>query len=174
MRLREVNNARFFVDWFNKGKNLDFVIDENFNDEQSHIDVVIRSKNLDKEINIQNVAYRDGTLYAYGTSNIPGLRPLLVLGGAMSDIERKESLIKCITDKEKKYPKSLVKNIVLIIEVTIPAITPEQIKKLFSAGIITDFMGVYFVQLPVTIPSVDDKYGEVGYVYPLKEILFYV
>ncbi len=170
MKLREIKNVKFFIDWLNKERGRDFVIDESFNDEQSHIDVVVKSKKLAKTLNIQNVAYRDGTLYKYGTSNIPGLKPLFVLGEAMSDIERKESILKCITDKENKYPKSPVNNLVLLIEITIPAITPEQIKKLFSTKVESNFMGIYFVQLPVMTYSVEDVYGKTGYVYPLKEI----
>jgi hypothetical protein len=170
MRLREINNVKFFISWLNKEKGFDFVIDESFDDEQSYIDVIIRSKKFNRSINIQNVAYRDGTFYKYGESNIPGFKPIFVIGAAMSDTERRESIFQCIKKKEKKYPAPLVKNIILLIEITIPAITPEQIEKLFLGGITTDFVGVYFVQLPVTMPSIDDKYGKTGYVYPIKEM----
>jgi len=168
MRPREINNVKFFVDWLNEKKNIDFLIDENFREEQSYIDVIIRSKKLNQLINIQNVAYRNGTFYKYGQSNIPNFRPVFVLAKAMSDKEKQTSILKCIKNKEKKYQASLVKDTLLLIEVTIPAIKPEQIQKLFPNGITTNFKGVYFVQLPVVLASVDDKYGHTGYVYPLK------
>ena len=96
----------------------------------------------------------------------------MVLGKALNDEEREESILSCIKGKEKKYQTSLVRNTLLLIEVTIPSIKPEGIQKLFPSGIITNFNGVYFVQLPLTLPSVDDKYGQTGYVYPLKELKF--
>jgi hypothetical protein len=172
MREREINNVKFFLNFLNQETDLDFVIDNSFDDEQSHVDVILYSKKLDKKVYIQNVAYRDGTFYKYGQSNVPKFRPVFVLGKTMTDKERKKSILKCIKEKEQKYQSSLVNNIVLIIEVTIPAIKPEQIKKYFPSGISTNFKGVYFVQLPVTMAAIDDKYGQTGYVYTLKSLAF--
>jgi len=173
MTPRETNNAKFFIGWLNNEKGLDFAIDESITDEQSHIDVIIKSKKLGKSVNIQNVAYRDGTIYGYGESNIPNFRPVFVLGKAMNDEERRETILNCIKGKEEKYQPSLVKSTLLLIEVTIPSIKPEEIQKLFPNEITTNFSGIYFVQLPVILSSVDDKYGQTGYVYPLKPLEFW-
>ncbi len=170
MMPREIKNVKFFTDWLNKKEGFDFVIDNSFSDEHSYIDVIIKSEKLNKVINIQNVAYRDGTSYGYAQSNIniPNFRPVFVIGKAMTDKERRASILRCIKDKEKKYQPSLVKDTLLLIEVTIPAVKPEQIKKLFLGGVTSNFKGIYFVQLPVIMPSADDKYGQSGFVYTLK------
>jgi len=172
MRLREINNVNFFINWFNKKKGFDFTIDESFNDEQSPVDVIIKSKKFNKSIYIQNVAYRYGTSYAKGEPNIPGFQSItFVVGKAMLDEEIKNSILQCIRGKEKKYSTIDVKNTVLIVEITIPIIKPEKIEKLFPTGITSDFKGIYFVQLPVTMPSIEDKYGKTGFVHVLKEVL---
>lgn len=171
MRPREINNVKFFIDWLNKTKNYDYEIDESFQDENSPIDVVIKSPSKYKKINIQNVAYRDGTFYAYGTSNISNFKPVFVLGTAMSKEERRQSIINCIRSKCAKYPESFVKDTVLIIEITIPSIKPEEIEEM-PKNEDFGFKGIYLVQLPVKMPAIDDKYGQTGYVYTYKECGF--
>ncbi|MDD5551826.1 MAG: hypothetical protein PHI88_01550 [Candidatus Pacebacteria bacterium] len=168
-RPREINNARFFVDWFNKKNSLDFCISDD-REESSAIDVLIKSEKLKKEINIQNVAYRKyGTFHKRGFCDVPGLKVTSILGKVMSDEEKKKTIIKCIEEKEKKYPELIIKNLLLLIEVTIPSLSPEEIKNLFPDGINSNFKGIYFVKLPVLAPSRDDKYDQEGYVFPLKE-----
>lgn len=171
MRLREINNVIFFVEWVNKTHGLDYKIDESFRDENSPTDVVLKSPTTQKKIQIQNVAYRDGTFYAHGTSNIPNFKPLFVLATAMTKEERAKSIIKCILDKRDKYQRSVVEETILIIEITVPSIKPEDIEEIPKKEDF-GFKGVYFVQLPVAMAAADDKYGRSGYVYPFLEWLF--
>lgn len=170
MRPREINNVSFFINWINKEKNLDFFIDRSFKEEDSHIDVIIQSEKLKQKLFIQNVAYRYGTMHRTAISNIPESNLIFIIGGVNSDKEKKESIIKCIKEKEGKYPISLVKDLILIIEITIPSIKPSKLKKFFPKTIESCFKGIYFVSLPVTLPEKNDKYGQSGFIYPLKEI----
>ena len=172
MRPREVSHIKFFIDWLNKKESLDFKIDETFRNEDSPFDIIIKSSKRDITLRIQNVAYRAGTFHKSGQSNIPNFKPVLVIGRAMSKEERRDSLIKCIESKSKKYPESTVKNIVLVIEVSIPSIKPEEIEELLPKDKEFGFKGIYFVQLPVIMASADDKYGQTGYVYPFKPCSF--
>jgi hypothetical protein len=171
MKPREINNVEFFIKWLNKTQNLDYEIDDSFHDENSPVDVILKSPTIKKNVQIQNVAYRDGTIYGYGESNIPGFRPLFVLGTAMSKDERINSIFDCIRFKRDKYPDSIVKNTVLIIEITIPSIKPEEIEEM-PKNEEFGFKGIYFVQLPISIPAIDDKYSQTGYVHAYKECDF--
>lgn len=150
---------------------MDFTIDTSFSEENSHVDVSVTSKKLGTAVSIQNVAYRDGNVYARAYSpQLPDEHFIAVLGTAKTDEERKESILASIKDKEGKYQPSLVEDMVLLVEVTIPMIRPEEISKLFPEGISTRFKAVYFVALPITISDKGDKYGPTGYVYPLKPL----
>lgn len=171
MILREINNVQFLIDWKNKSEGTDLEIDQDFNEENSPIDVKVLSKSKGKVYNFQNVAYRDGNFYKYGQSNIPGFKPLMVLGIAMSPEQRKQSIIECIKGKENKYPASVVRDIILLVEITIPTVLPEELDTLFDKRLETEFQGVYFVKLPVEMPSLNDKYDMHGFVYPLKEAI---
>lgn len=173
MTPREKNNAQFLINSLNKEFGTDFLIDESFSEQSSHVDVSAASKKLGKSILIQNVAYRDGTFYAYATSSThPDIKFTAVLGTAMTDSERRESILKGIKDKEGKYQPSLLKDIILLVEVTIPIIRPEELSKLFPNGVETNFQAIYFVALPVVMADRDDKYAQTGYVYPLKSLIF--
>jgi len=171
MRLREINNVQFFLNWLNERNRTDYKIDTSFNEENSPIDVVAKSNKTGKILNIQNTAYREGNVYVYGQSNIPNIRPVGVLGVAMNVEQKKESILKCINSKSSKYPKSVVEDLILIVEVTIPFIRPEEIKEMFKDNYKSDFKGIYFVQLPVTLANIENKYEQVGYVYPLKDCI---
>jgi hypothetical protein len=169
MTSREINNVKFFLDWFNKKNKTDYTIDDSFNEENSHVDVMAKSKTTRKILNIQNTAYRSGNIYKYGTSNIPNIMPKIVLGVSMDTKQKKESIIKCINSKETGYAESVVKDLILIIEVTIPSLKPKEIKKMFKGGYKSNFKGIYFVSLPVMLANIEDEYQKNGYVYSLKE-----
>ncbi|MEX0909752.1 MAG: hypothetical protein WDZ75_00480 [Candidatus Paceibacterota bacterium] len=170
MRAREIYHISFFTNWLNNLHQTDYAIDDGHTDEDSPVDVILRSKKTDQIINIQNVAYRGGVVHKTGTSNIPGLRPVMALGMHMSKNERKKSILNTIASKENKYPEEIVKNLVLVIEVTIPRVDPDILKELFQKSIETNFRGVYFVQLEIPMYSDGDPYAPTGFVYPLKQI----
>jgi hypothetical protein len=170
MLLRETNNIKFFLEKFNAENGTDFKIDESFTEENSPVDVLAKDS-TGRIIEIQNVAYRDGTVYAQGVSNIPGFFATMVLGTAMSNEDRTASILKCIESKKNKYPSSVVKDLLLVIEVTIPSIKPVDIERLpkdFDYG----FRGIYFVMLPYAMAAEEDTYGHTGYVYTLKSYQF--
>ena len=172
MRPREILNAEYFIKWFNQKYNLDFIIDVEHKDQDSSIDVLAKSSIIEKRLKIQNVAYRDGNIYKYGKSNIPNFRPVGILSKKMTDEERKQSIINCIQSKKNKYPSTEIQNLILLIEITIPRLIPEQIIKFFPRGINTKFSGVYFVCLPIIIHDPKDKYATDGFVFPLKDYEF--
>lgn len=168
MRPRETLHVDFLITWVKEFRGVSLHIDEGFHDEDTPTDVQVLSEK-GKVFKIQNVAYRDGTFYKYGTSNVEGFKPLFVLGTAMTQDERTASIVKTIEDKKCKYTESDRQDVILLIEVTIPGIKPEDIKHL-STEIDYGFKGIYFVQLPYGMAAVDDKYGRDGYVYELIPI----
>ena len=86
--------------------------------------------------------------------------------------DKKKSIQDYILKKEKKYPGDLVNNLVLLIEATVPSTNPDELSAYFSNGLETNFKGIYFVQLPIPMTSVEDKWGRTGFVFPVKEITF--
>jgi hypothetical protein len=85
--------------------------------------------------------------------------------------DKKKSIETYIQKKERKYPADLIKNLVLLIEASIPSVRPNELASHFPNGIETKFRGVYFVQLPIPMVDVNDKLGQSGFIFPLKEII---
>jgi hypothetical protein len=168
MRPREINNVKFLLEWINKIHSVDFVIDESYKDEDSHIDVLLKSSKTDEFLKIQNVAYREGTIHrtAKVTFNgkevrIPNFKPVLALGIDMSYEKKRETIINTIKSKQDLYPEELSKDTVLLVEFTIPSTSLTELNKLFKEKEEFNFRGIYFVQLPVN--------GQNGFVYPFKD-----
>jgi hypothetical protein len=170
MRPREINNVDFFIKWFNKAHQLDFQIDNSYQDENSPVDVMVRSSMTNRVLKFQNVAYRQGTIYGVGTSNISGLRPVFVMGRQLSKEEKRQGIIECIESKKNKYPIDLVRQLILLIEITIPSLSPKEIEGLLKSEIKKDFgfLAIYFVKLPVKLGG--DKYDRDGFVYSFKSL----
>lgn len=180
MRPREINNGKFLINWINKEHGLDFEIDDSHKDQDSHIDVLIKSHELVESFGIQNVAFMEGDIFGKAEVTIsdgemvvfgPDLKSIMVLGVAMTDKEKEENVIKCIESKQNLYSEELTKNIILLVEVTIPFISPEELDKIFKTKKEFVFKGIYFVALPVILALADDKYQQSGYVYPVKDFL---
>ncbi|MDR5650646.1 hypothetical protein, partial [Staphylococcus nepalensis] len=88
----------------------------------------------------------------------------------MTSEERRESILKTIDSKRQHYPESIVSNLVLIIDVTIPRLTHADLDGL-PRNIDYGFQGIYFVHLPYLMAEPNDTYGNNGYVYCLKSAL---
>lgn len=168
MRVREIQNVIFFTEWLNKEYNLDFQIDESYKEEDSPVDVLLKSLKTGERLKIQNKAYRKGNVYREAVCDNPNIKPLLFVLGTSREGNREESVIECIESKQSKYPEEIVKDIILIIEITIPSITPEELKEILenNKNKTFGFKGIYFVKLPVAIPS--DEYDKKGFVFPFK------
>ncbi len=175
MRQTEITHASFFQDWLNKKNGTDFIVNQDHKTEDSHIDVILSSKKLDKKIFIQNVAYRgEGLVYSTdaivsGDPALIKLLPKLKMALVPTQYDKKKSIETYIRKKEIKYPEDLVKNLVLLVEATIPSVRPDELSDYFPNGIETMFSGIYFVQLPIPMVDVNDKWGQTGFVFPLKE-----
>ncbi len=176
MRQIEITHANFFLDWLNSDKNLDFLIDSSCKEEDTHVDVVAVSYKLGKSILIQNVAYRGEGLVYPNTMTVSGNPELIKLLPKMKMVlvptqyDKKKSIEDYIAKKETKYSQDLVKDLVLLIEVTVPSTNPEELACYFPNGLQTKFSGIYFVQLPIPMTYSDDKWGQTGFIFPLKEV----
>jgi hypothetical protein len=178
MRQIEITHANFFLDWLNSKRDLDFIVDSTHKGEDTHIDVLAVSEKLGKKISIQSVAFRgEGLVYSSNmtVSGNPELIKLLPKFKAVlvpTQYDKKKSIEEYINKKERKYPENLVTNLVLLIEATVPSTNPDELANYFPNGLETKFMGVYFIQLPIPMAAVDDKWAHTGFVFPVKEIQF--
>ena len=176
MRQIEITHANFFLDWLNSSEALDFSIDSSHKEEDTHVDVVAVSSKLGKSILIQNVAFRgEGLVYSDNmtVSGNPELIKLLPKFKAVlvpTQYDKKKSIQDYILKKEKKYPANLVNNLVLLIEATVPSTNPDELSAYFPNGLETKFKGIYFVQLPIPMTLTDDKWGQSGFIFPLKNL----
>jgi hypothetical protein len=98
---------------------------------------------------------------------ISNFKPLFVLGRAMNDEDKKKSIIKCIESKQELYSPVEVKDLILLVEVTIPSTNPNELNRLFKTKEKFEFKGIYFVQLPIPLGS-DNGYEE-GFIYSFKD-----
>lgn len=178
MRQIEITHANFFLNWLNSSKGLDFIIDSNHKQEDTHVDVVAVSSKLGKSILMQNVAFRgEGLVYSNNmtVSGNPELIKLLPKFKAVlvpTQYDKKKSIQDYILKKERKYPENLVNNLVLLIEATVPSTNPDELSAYFPNGLETKFEGIYFVQLPIPMTAPEDKWGPTGFVFPVKEVTF--
>jgi hypothetical protein len=174
MREREKLHSEMFLQWINRKLDKNFIIID-CEIENSEIDVVLKEKISGDEILIQCVAYRgEGLIYKKPDSvSVPANLlsekiPKIVFALVPAQYDKKGSIIDYIRKKEEKYEPSLVSKLVLLIEATIPTITPEDLDRYFPNGYDTKFRGIYFVQLPIPMINNDYKYDKDGFVYCLK------
>lgn len=174
MTEREVLHVEYFLAWLNKEFGTHFEIGDK-QEEYSDVDVVAKSGTIDQLL-IQNVAYRgQGGFQNQHTKPkvfingepVDGPVPFtMAFGFAMTKEEKRDSIISCIKSKEKKYAPDRLKDLTLLIEATMPKLTPEELDDLNLPNLDTKFKAIYVVQLPITIGS--DKYDKSGFVKPLK------
>jgi hypothetical protein len=181
MKPRERIHAEYFANWLNtqKGEHFQISGDE---PEDSEIDVILYDDIHKETILLQCVAYRgEGLIYpkpSYTSIKVTGnVSPEIVkLLSSITPVfaplqkDKKETINSIIKKKEKKYPKDLVEKLTLLIEMTIPKVTPEELKTYFPNGFDTKFKGIYFIQLPIPMVSKDDVYGSTGFIYSLKGV----
>lgn len=175
MRIREILHAKFLANWLNDKFGTDYSVNEDLEGEDTDVDIKLLSKGL-VLFEIQNVAYRakhsdKKALHRRAKTYINGvLQPkakfTMVIGFAMEDNEIEQSLKGCIKEKESKYSSDRVKQIILLVELTIPTVTIEDLDRLKS-NFQTKFKALYFVCLP---HATTNGYKPEGFVYEFKGI----
>ena len=174
MKERERLHTNFLCDFLNSKYKRKFIVVDG-EPESSEVDSIILDIDKDLKINLQCVAFRgEGLIYKRPSSvTISENFPVQDISKLMmvlvpEQYDKRQSIINYIKKKETKYPISLVENLVLLIEATVPSVTPEELVKLFPNGLNTEFKGLYFVQLPVVLANDDYKYDKSGFIYELK------
>ncbi len=174
MRERERLHTEMFARWINSNLNKTFnIIDRER--ENSEIDSVLKEDKSGEEILIQCVAYRGVGLIYSKINPTPSAfdfniedKQNIIFALVPTQYNKKESIIDYIKKKERSYELGLVSRLVLLVEATVPTVTPEELKSYFPEGYRTSFRGIYFVQLPVPNVNKDYKYDKEGFIYELK------
>ncbi|MDQ5953182.1 MAG: hypothetical protein QG551_410 [Patescibacteria group bacterium] len=180
MRENELSHTKFFTEWLNTVKGLDFIISQEKISENSDVDAIVMSSSLDKKIFIQHTSYKgDGLIYPKnvttkatfnGKEIDPSIFPFKLVFSPPQN-NKAESLIRYIKKKENKYSEEQKQKLILIIDVTIPSIYPDELREIFSENFNSSFLGVYIVQLPIPISSMN-KWELNGFVYTVKDFNF--
>jgi len=117
------------------------------------------------ELQFQSVGYRADNVYAKKvTANVPG-RFRAALGSQMSRGRRIATLREMLKKKRDHYSLAVRSQLILIVEVTIPSVFPDEIEAL-RGGDDYGFKGIYFVQLPLMYGN-GGRRDLNGYVIPL-------
>lgn len=180
MRERERLHSQFFADWLWEQHAREFIVHDP-GSEDSEIDVILEDKSLPAKIKLQCVAYRgEGLIYAKpdvvsipenASAEFKKIFENLVGVLVPAQFDKKQSILDYIRKKEGRYPDELLRELTLIIEATVPSVSPEELAKLFPDGIESRFNGIYFVQLPIPFGDPKLKYDATGFVYPLKSAM---
>jgi len=172
-KLEELKYAEFFINRLNKRAGFDYQVKLNEREkvENEFIDVYAYSKSgRYPELRLQIVT-REGSLKKY----LAQVHSIKKRAGEViveaQDMDTEEWIKNAIRNKERKYPSSIKRDIILIISGETGALLDSiYAKKIFIEFINSEFQGIYSVHLPI----LDSKISNVthnGQIIAIKDIL---